>query len=74
MAKTAKQIRELAERIEALPPKDRVKLLDEVLTPAMRMRLLADQVRRRTAIRDERQIDRAVNRAVQRARRAVEHR
>jgi len=44
MANTARQIRALAERIEALPPKDQVKLFDVVLTPAMRMRLLAERI------------------------------
>ena len=60
----------IKERIDALPLEDKAKLLEAVLTPRMRLRLLVNQVRRRGETGSDSQVDRVVNRAVKRVRRA----
>jgi len=49
---------------------DRLRLIQGLLTPEIRLRLLAEQVRGQGRPRDERRIDVVVNRAVRRVRRA----
>ncbi len=71
MARRATEIRELTERIEALPVDQQAKLLEVVMTPQMRLRLLVAGVRRRGSVKDERRIDRVVDGAVKRIRRAA---
>jgi len=49
---------------------DRLRLIQGLLAPEIRLRLLAEQVRCQGRPRDERRIDVVVNRAVRRVRRA----
>jgi len=49
---------------------DRLRLIQGLLTPEIRLRLLAEEVRGQGRPRDERRIDVVVNRAVRRVRRA----
>ena len=61
----------IRERIEALPIEDKAQLLEAVMTPQMRLRLLLNQVRRRNDEVSDGHVDRVVNRAVKRVRRAT---
>ena len=61
----------IKQRIEALPIEDKAQLLEAVMTPQMRLRLLVNQVRRRNDEVSDRHVDRVVNRAVKRVRRAA---
>jgi hypothetical protein len=61
----------IKERIEALPIEDKAQLLEAVMTPQMRLRLLVNQVRRRNDGVSDRHVDRVVNQAVKRVRRAA---
>ena len=61
----------IRERIEALPVDDKAQLLEAMMTPQMRLRLLVNQVRRRNDGVSDRHVDRVVNRAVKRVRRAA---
>jgi hypothetical protein len=61
----------IKERIDALPMEDKAQLLEAVMTPRMRLRLLVNQVRRRGEAGVDGQVDRVVNRAVKRVRRAA---
>jgi hypothetical protein len=66
--------RELAamkERIDALPMEDKAQLLEAVMTPQMRLRILVNQVRRRGDAGADGHVDHVVNRAVKRVRRAA---
>ena len=60
----------IKQRIEALPIEDKAQLLEAVMTPQMRLRLLVNQVRRRNDEVSDRHVDRVVNRAVKQVRRA----
>jgi hypothetical protein len=71
MASNLAKIDELAERIEALPVNDQTRLLEKVITPHMRLRLLVNQVRRQGKLTDGRKVDRTVHQAVKRVRRAT---
>ena len=61
----------IKQRSEALPMKDKAQLLEAVMTPQMRLRVLVDQVRRGGGAGAEGHVDRVVNRAVKRVRRAA---
>ena len=61
----------IKQSIEALPMDDKAQLLEAVMTPQMRLRLLVNQVRRRGDAGTDRRVDRVVNRAVKRVRRAA---
>jgi hypothetical protein len=61
----------IKQSIEALPMDDKAQLLEAVMTPQMRLRLLVNQVRRRGDGGADRHVDRVVNRAVKRVRRAA---
>jgi hypothetical protein len=58
-------------RIEALPMKDKAQLLEAVMTPQMRLRILVNQVRRRGDAGADGHVDRVVNRAMKRVRSAA---
>lgn len=60
----------IKQRIEALPMEDKAQLLEAVMTPQMRLRVLVNQVRRRGDGVSDHRVDRVVNRAVKRVRRA----
>ena len=60
----------IKERIEALPLKEKAQLLEAVMTPQMRLRLLVNQVRRRNVAVSDRRVDTVVNQTVKRVRRA----
>jgi hypothetical protein len=62
------RIEDLAEAIVALPFEDQARLLEKVMTPQMRLRLLVDQVRRQGAEPDQSKIDVVVSQAVKRVR------
>jgi hypothetical protein len=57
--------------INALPIEDKAQLLEAVMTPQMRLRILVNQVRRRVGGVSDRHVDRVVNKAVKRVRRAA---
>lgn len=61
----------IKQSIEALPMDDKAQLLEAVMTPQMKLRLLVNQVRRRGDAGTDRHVDRVVNRAVKRVRRAT---
>jgi len=61
----------IKERIDALPLKDKAQLLEAMMTPQMRLRILVNQVRRRGNGGADSHLDCAVNRAVKRVRRAA---
>jgi hypothetical protein len=61
----------IKERIDALPMEDKAQLLEAVMTPQMRLRILVNQVRRRGDGGADGHVDRVVNGAVKRARRAA---
>lgn len=69
MARLEKEIDELAKRIEALPAKRRFRLLERLLTPEVQLHLAVEELRRHVRVKDERQIDRVVNKAVRELRR-----
>ncbi len=70
MARTSAQIDELAQKISALPTRERVRLFEKVLTPEMELRLVAERLRSKTDRHDRRTVDRAVDQAVREVRRA----
>ena len=70
MAQPSRKLLALTESIGALRPTEQATLMEMVMTPRMRLRLLVNQVRRQRPLRDERQIDRVVNRTVRRIRSA----
>jgi hypothetical protein len=55
-------------RAKALPTPDQVALIEGLLTPAMRLRLIVRQVRGQSGPRNERRIDAVVDRAVRKVR------
>ena len=62
--------------VEAVPrhpeiKEDKAQLLEAVMTPQMRLRILVNQVRRRGDAVSNRHVDRVVNKAVKRVRRAA---
>lgn len=68
MANAAKKIRELTREIEALGSEDRLKLLRNVLTPEMELRLLSEELRKRTRTYDPQEVAREVDEAVREVR------
>ena len=67
MTRMAAEILELTERIESLGTKQKVKLLERVLTPEMELRFAMEQMCRRS--RHVPSLDRATNRAIREVRR-----
>jgi len=63
MARRRKEIEELGKRIRALPTADQVEILEDVLTPALRLELAVKRLWRRTRNKDPRVIARAVHAA-----------
>lgn len=61
----------IKQRIEALPMADKAQLIEAVMTPQMRLRILVNQVRRRRDGFSDQKVDRVVNRAVKRVRSAA---
>jgi len=68
MARTEKEIDELARRIEALPREPRAKLLERILWPEIELHRAAQQARKHVRA-DDAVVDRVVNKAVRRIRR-----
>lgn len=68
MAHATKRIRELTREIEALRPEDRMQLLRNVLTPEMELRLLSEELRKRTQAYDPQEVAREVDEAVREVR------
>ena len=69
MSRMASEIRELSERIESLGTKQKVKLLERVLTPEMELRFAMEHMARRSRHVSSRVLDRAADRAIQEVRR-----
>jgi hypothetical protein len=69
MNRMAAEIRELTERIESLGTKQKVKLLERVLTPEMELRFAMDHMARRARHVPGRVLDRAADRAIREVRR-----
>jgi hypothetical protein len=72
MTRIAAEILELTERIESLGTKQKVKLLERVLTPEMELRFAMEQMARRSRHVPNRVLDRAADRAIQEVRRECE--
>lgn len=68
MARTEKEIDDLARRIEALPRERRAKLLERVLWPEIELHRAAEAARKYVRV-DDPVLERAVNRATRRIRR-----
>ena len=69
MSRMAAEIRELSERIESLGTKQKVKLLERVLTPEMELRFAMEHMARRAHHVPSRVLDRAADRAIREVRR-----
>ena len=69
MSRMAAEIRELSERIESLGTKQKVKLLERVLTPEMELRFAMEHMARRSRHVPSRVLDRAADRAIREVRR-----
>jgi hypothetical protein len=69
MTRMAAEILELTERIESLGTKQKVKLLERVLTPEMELRFAMEQMARRARHVPSRVLDRAADRAIREIRR-----
>jgi hypothetical protein len=55
-------------RAKTLPSRDQLALIEGLLTPAVRLRLIVRQIRNQGGPRNERRIDAAVDRAVRKVR------
>ena len=64
MTRMAAEILELKERIESLGAKQKVKLLEHVLTPEIELRFAIEHMARRTRHVPSRALDRATDRAI----------
>ena len=69
MTRMAAEILELTERIESLGTKQKVKLLERVLTPEMELRFAMEHMARRSHHVPSRVLDRAADRAIREVRR-----
>ncbi len=72
MARLDKDIEELARRIEALPATSRKRLFERVLTPEEELDLVIEQIHRETrrlTPPQRRELDRAIDQAVEEVRR-----
>jgi hypothetical protein len=69
MTRMAAEILELTERIESLGTKQKVKLLERVLTPEIELRFAMEQMARRSRHVPSRVLDRATDRAIREVRR-----
>ena len=69
MSRMAAEIRELSERIESLGTKQKVKLLERVLTPEMELRFAMEHMARQSRHVPSRVLDRAADRAIREVRR-----
>ena len=69
MARSARQIEKLSEQIAALSERQKVQLLDRLLTPEAQLALVAERVRRRTRGIDPRRIERDIQAAIRGVRR-----
>ncbi len=69
MTRMAAEILELTERIESLGTKQKVKLLERVMTPEMELRFAMEQMARRARHVPSRVLDRAADRAIREVRR-----
>jgi hypothetical protein len=69
MTRMAAEILELTERIESLGAKQKVKLLERVLTPEIELRLAMEHMARRIRHVPSRALDRATDRAIREVRR-----
>jgi len=70
VARRREEVDRVLIQIRRWTAEDRLRLIQGLLTPEIRLRLLAEQVRGQGRPRDERRIDVVVNRAVRRVRRA----
>jgi hypothetical protein len=69
MTRMAAEILELTERIESLGTKQKVKLLEHVLTPEIELGVAMDHMARRSRHVPSRVLDRAADRAIREVRR-----
>jgi hypothetical protein len=69
MTRMAAEILDLTERIESLGTRQKVKLLERVLTPEMELRFAMEQMARRSSHVPRRVLDRAIDRATREVRR-----
>lgn len=70
MARRRDHVEATLEHVREWPTRDQAALVEDLLTPELRLRLLVQEVRRHVRVSDERTIDRVVGRGVHRVRRA----
>lgn len=69
MATKATEIRQMTERLKAMSVEDRAKVLHEILTPGVELRMVAESMWQRTRKVPTRTLNRAIDRAVREVRR-----
>jgi hypothetical protein len=68
MATRRAALETMLRRAKTLPSQDQLALIEGLLTPAIRLRLIVRQIREQAGPRDERHIDAVVDRAVRKVR------
>ncbi len=68
MVTASSRVRDLAERIEALEPEERLELLRCVVTPELELRLLAEELQQKIQSTDPRTLARDVDQTVREVR------
>lgn len=68
MARQHADLAELKAQIDALPPKKRLQLVRDILTPQMELQLLVAENREKTKHLDQRMLGREIDRAVREVR------
>jgi hypothetical protein len=68
MATRSADLAVMLRQARALSSRDQLALVEGLLTPAMRLRLIVRQIRNQGRSRDERRIDQVVDRAVRKVR------
>lgn len=69
MARLRAEVEAVVEQAKRWPSEDRAALVEALMTPKLRLKLLLEDARNRVKVPDDAQIDRTVNRAVRRIRR-----
>jgi len=68
MAQSSRKVRDLAERIEALEPEERLELLRRVVTPELELSLLIEDLQQKVRVADPRSLTRDLTRTVREVR------
>lgn len=70
MARRRADFDDVLRKARSWSPGDQAALVEELLTPKLRLRLMVEQVRNQVRAADEHKVDNAVNRSARRVRRA----